>query len=329
MNTIHTIISVILITLFGAGCAKSIEEKQLVKDEDNITIKLEAMVYPSINQEIISPFEGRISKVYKKNGSLVKKGDLLFQFELKDSLIDIDNLKDEIKIIKMQLNMLEKNKNLKDDMAENAKAYLEKITALHADGYATESELSNALKDYYTQKNTNKEKLYTTHQNRNQLLIQLNEKKSTLKKAQLNSKSATVKSNYSGYLINSNIKVGSQVAKNSIMGSIINIDNVTVKAGLAPGLYQFIKEGEQVHIDFIVTPPYSVDANITRIIPVVDPEFGRMIVDIKLKNSNFILQDGMKAMVKIKLKKEYQKTVREYFIEKKEQKILEVASDIE
>jgi multidrug resistance efflux pump len=133
---------------------------------------------------------------------------------------------------------------------------------------------------------------------------------------------------YDGYLIGSKIKVGSLVAKNSSMGTIINIDNVTVKAGLAPGLYPFIKKGESVHIDFIVTPPYSIDANITRIIPVVDPEFGRMVVDIELKNFNFILQDGMKAMVKIKLKKEYQEKVREYFIDKKDQVIVEINSDI-
>jgi multidrug resistance efflux pump len=329
MNKTYSIISIILIAILSAGCAQSIEEKQLVKDDDNITIKLEAVVVPSINQDILSPFEGQISKVYKKNGSIIKKGDLLFQFDIKDALVDIDNLQDEIKIIKMQLDILEKNKNLKNDIADNARISLEKITALHADGYATQSELSNATKEYYIQKNTTKEKLYNSQQNKNQLLIQLNEKKSALKKAKFTIDNASVRSNYTGYLVGSNIKVGSQVAKNSSMGSIINIDNVTVKAGLAPGLYRFIKEGESVHIDFIVTPPYSVDANITRIIPVVDPKFGRMVVDIKLKNSNFILQDGMKAMVKIKLKKEYQETVREYFIDKKDQKIVEIGSDIE
>lgn len=328
MKLTYTIISIIFIALFVSGCAKSIEEKQLVKDDNNITIKLEAVVYPSINQDILSPFEGKISKIYKQNGSLVAKGDILYQFDIKDYLVDIQNLKDEIKIINLQLKMLEKNRDLKNSITDNAKQYLEKITALHADGYATESELSNAMKDYYIQKNTNRDKLYNTQQSRNRLQIQLNEKKSALKKAKYNIANATVKSSYSGYLIGSKIKIGTQVAKNSSMGSIINIDNVTVKAGLAPGLYRFIKKGESVHIDFITTPPYSVDANITRIIPVVDPEFGRMIVDIDLKNSSYILQDGMKAMVKIKLKKEYQEEVRKYFIEKKDQKILEVSSDI-
>jgi len=267
-----------------------------------------------------------------KNGSQVKQGDLLYQFDLKNTIIDLQNLKDEIKIIKRQLNLLSNNnnKNIDSDIyiANNAKSHLEKITSLYAQGYATQGELFNAKKEYYAQKDITYNKQVSLQQNKDDLFVLLNEKKSQLQKAKFHIQNASVISAYDGYLIGSNIKVGSQVAKNSTMGTIINIEYVTVKAGLAPGLYPFIKEGDTVHIDFIVTPPYSIDANITRIIPVVDPEFGRMVVDIELKNFNFILQDGMKAMVKIKLKKEYQEKVREFFIEKKDQVIVEIGSDI-
>jgi biotin carboxyl carrier protein len=55
------------------GCAKSMEEKQIVKKDKNITIKLEAVVYPSVNHKVTSPFSGKIKYVFAKNGQKVKK----------------------------------------------------------------------------------------------------------------------------------------------------------------------------------------------------------------------------------------------------------------
>jgi len=326
MNLLY-LLTLTITTLIFIGCAQSIEEKQLVKDDKNITIQLEAVVYPSVNQDILSPFEGEISKVFKKNGSAVKKGDVLYQFDLKNSKIDIKKLKNEIKILEKQIdadNKYQDNQYIRN----NTKLYLEKITALHAQGYATQAELFNAKKEYYAQKEITTNRALNQEKARDSLLMLLDDKKSQLQKIQYEIENATVISDYDGYLVNSHIKIGAQVAKYSNMGTIINISNVTVKAGLASGLYPFIHKGDSVHIDFIVTPPYSVEANITKIVPIIDPKLGRMVVDIALENRDYILQDGMRAMVKIGLKKEYQDKVKKFFIDKKEQKIVEINSDI-
>ncbi len=328
------------ISTFLIGCAQTIEEKQLVEDDKRITIKLEAVVSPSVNSKIISPYDGKIETIFVKNGDRVKKGEAICRFNLKDETLKIKNIKREIKIIKQQIFRNSENRevniyNNNADILKNSELYLEKITTLYAEGYATESELSSARKEYLNLKkeyeNVKKENSNRFNDfkiSKDQNLILLNQKELELANAKHQIENATVISDFDGYLIDALITEGSNVAKGSKIGSIVNIDNVMLKAGLAPGLYQYIKKGDVVKVDFIVTPPYSVEANITRIIPIVDPVFGRMIVEIELENSNFILQDGMKAMVEIDLKKEYQAKVKKYFIDKEKETVVNVGSDV-
>jgi multidrug resistance efflux pump len=321
------------------GCAKSIEEKQIVKKDKNITIKLEAVVYPSVNHKVTSPFSGKIKYVFAKNGQKVKKGDKLYQFNTKELILLSKTLSYEINVLKKQILRDAKNKqnlpSIDSSVLENAKSYLNKITRLYAEGYATESELTNAKRNYFNLKK-DYDNIKYNNQNKNEAfklskdskLILLKQKQAQLEKIKSKIKNATVISEDDGYLVDSEIKIGSFVEQSAKMGSIVNIDKIILKAGLAPGLYRFVKAGDKVKVDFIVTPPYSVETTITRIIPIVDPKFGRMIVEIELDNKNYILQDGMKAMVQIKLKKEYQDIVRKYFIEKEDRNVVEISSEI-
>jgi multidrug resistance efflux pump len=321
------------------GCAKSIEERQIVKKDKNITIKLEAVVYPSVNHKVTSLFSGKIKYVFAKNGQKVKKGDKLYQFNTKELILLSKTLSYEINVLKKQILRDAKNKqnlpSIDSSVLENAKSYLNKITRLYAEGYATESELTNAKRDYFNLKK-DYDNIKYNNQNKNEAfklskdskLILLKQKQAQLEKIKSKIKNATVISEDDGYLVDSEIKIGSFVEQSAKMGSIVNIDKIILKAGLAPGLYRFVKAGDKVKVDFIVTPPYSVETTITRIIPIVDPKFGRMIVEIELDNKNYILQDGMKAMVQIKLKKEYQDIVRKYFIEKEDRNVVEISSEI-
>ncbi|RLA68575.1 MAG: hypothetical protein DRG24_10090 [Epsilonproteobacteria bacterium] len=328
----YTVLLFLLITALFSGCAQSVEEKQLVKRDKNITIKLEAKVFPSIRQDILSPVDGTITEIYLNNGDRVQKDDLLYQIDTTLIELDIKRLQYEVKMIKKRLgrlSSLKKESRYSDETIRyNAKQYLQKIVRLHAEGYATESELAGARRQYNETLTTYREKNFSNEEGKDAQIIALRQKKDQLKKAHSQIELSTIKSNYKGYLISSNLRVGSHIGRSSKMASIINIDSIIVKAGLAPGLYPFIREGQKVRIDFIVTPPYSVEANISRIIPVIDPKFKRMIVEVKLNNTNYILQDGMKALVTIALDKEHQETVDKYFIEQKEQTIVEVRSHI-
>ncbi len=332
MITKNTILLSVLIAALFSGCAQSVEEKQLVKRDKNITIRIEAQVYPSVRQNILAPIDGVVEKIHAENGSFVHNGDLLYQFDTKSIQLDIAKLKHEIRLIKKRLAMMSRDrqetKQSDETMHYNAKKYLQKIVRLHAEGYATESELSAARKQYYDTVNAKRAKMFSNEEGSDNQLIALEEKKALLQKALYQMAMSSVKSQYDGYLIGSTLKAGSNIGRSSMMASVINIDSIILKAGLAPGLYPFVKEGQKVKIDFIVTPPYSIEADVSRIIPVIDPTFGRMIVEIELKNSNYILQDGMKALVTIGLNEEHQKIVKEHFIDKKGQTIVQVRSDL-
>jgi len=96
---------------------------------------------------------------------------------------------------------------------------------------------------------------------------------------------------------------------------VINIDKVVVYGALASGLYQFVKEGQKVKVSFLTTPSIQRMGIVDRIVPVVDPELGRMIVQIPLKNPDYALQPSTKALIEVTLSKSAQGKVRKIFYE--------------
>ena len=140
-------------------------------------------------------------------------------------------------------------------------------------------------------------------------------------------KNSVVKSPISGYLTGSSLVAGQEVVKGAVVGQILNLDKVVVKAGLASGLYRFIHKGDSVKLDFITTPPYSTTAKITKIIPIIDPKIGRMVAEIILNNTNYILQDGTKAIITVTPKREVQSQLYKDFY-KKGSSVVEIKTDI-
>jgi len=146
-----------------------------------------------------------------------------------------------------------------------------------------------------------------------------------LKKLQYQLKMSEVRSDISGFVAEIKTQAGDYVAKGSKLGSLVNLDRVIVKAGIAPGLLPFVKKGKKVKINFITTPPYSVEeANITRVVMIVDPDFGRMTVEIEIPNKNYLLQEGTKALVTVFLDKKEQEFIKKHFLEDEEDTVYEV-----
>ena len=117
------------------------------------------------------------------------------------------------------------------------------------------------------------------------------------------------------------------MVKGSVIGKILDLKKVVVKAGLAPGLYKFIHKGDKVRLDFITTPPYNTTAKISRIIPIVDPKIGRMVAEIVINNPNYLLQDGTKALVTIIPGEKEQTELYKYYY-KKGSSIIEIKTRI-
>ena len=320
------------ILFFLPNCAKTPEQKELIKTgKAQLKIKLEGIVRPYMSAKILAPVSGTVEKVYFHNGDWVNKGDVIYKIRLDEIEMDIKNTKKEIKFIEESIR---RNRSVyyystiyKKKLIEVAKTQLNRVATLYANGYATKRELEAAEEKYFrlledldSIKNS-----YTS--TRNGLIKQKHDLYIKLAKLEYKKSHAEVKAPISGFLTGSNLIEGLQVVKGTVVGKILNLQKVVVKAGVAPGLFRFLHKGQKVRIDFITTPPYHTYANIYRIIPIVDPKIGRMVAEIILDNSYYILQDGTKALVTIIPPKNVQSELYKEFY-KRGSSIIEIKTKI-
>ena len=310
------------------GCAKTAEEKEIKKSKEGITIRLEGEVYPSKKEDILATMDGRIKEVLVHPGDKVKKGDLLVRFETTVTQYDIEKTQRELRYLEEFARFIRHSKqNLMDLALVNmARLNLEQLSRLKARGYSDLQELHNAksayassLKSKYADDQIKREKLHSLKERINATTTELKKLRHTLYLSQ-------VRSDISGFIADLKTQPGDYVNRGSKLGTIVNLDKVIVKAGIAPGLLPFIKKGKKVKIDFLTTPPYHVEAKISRVVMVVDPDFGRMTAEVEIPNKNYILQEGTKALVTVFLEKNEQKFIKEHFIENPNKRVYEVKS---
>ncbi len=314
------LIFVFIISLFP-NCAKTPEQKQLVKTgKKELKIKLEGVVRPSRKVKIIALSTGTVEKVFFANGDWINEGEIIYKLKNRELETQIQNLKNEIALIDEQLisnrNLYYSAKRVKSRLIEIAKTQLNRIAELYANNCATKREVELAEEKYFRLIDEQKAITDNYITRKNTLIQQKKQKLATLKTLELQLENSIIRSPISGYLSGLNVYAGQEVTKGSVVGYVLNLDKVIVKAGIASGLYRFIKKGQKVKIDFITTPPYKTEAKITRVIPVVDPKIGRMTIEIELDNYNYILQDGTKAIVTIIPSKKEQNILYKYFYEK-------------
>ncbi len=321
------IISFVIISLIIllSGCAKTQEEKSLKEVDSNLTIRLEGKIYPMDNQKVLAGSNGFIKKIYVQNGDVVKKGDLLY--ELDENLIQmkINKLENEIKHLnKTKELLMDEDKN---SMALNLSAIeLKKMAYLKSQNMVSSFQENSYKKAYITNLNKEKSDKSSFSSKIDLLNNSIQDKQYQLKTLKYSLKYSNGYASISGFITNLNITKNQQIVKNQLICNILNIEEVIIRAGLAPGLLPFVHKNQKVNIAFVTSPPYETTATITRVNPIIDKDFGMMTIDIKLKNHNYILQEGVRGLVTIKLPKKAQKKVKEMFEIKG--KVMTIGSDI-
>ena len=318
--------SVALVSLMLSGCAKTAEEKEIKKSKEGITIRLEGEVYPSKKENILATMDGRVQTVYVKEGDKVKKGDLLVKFETTIKQYDIDKTQKELEYLTDFKRFLQNSRRHSVNLAmvNIARLNLEQISKLKSQGYSDTKELSNAKAAYASSLHRKYQESESRTEKIHQLDDRINLVKNELRKLKHELFLSEVRSDIPGFVADIKTQPGDYVNKGSVLGVIVNLDRVIVKAGIAPGLLPFIKKGKKVKIDFITTPPYHTEATITRVVMVVDPDFGRMTAEIEIPNKNYLLQEGTKALVTVYLDKKEQEFIKEHFIENPNKTVYEV-----
>ena len=316
-----------ILMLLG-GCAKTPEEKEIKKSKEGITIRLEGEVYPYKEEDILAPMDGTVKQLYVDVGDRVKKGQLLLDFDTVVTNYDIERTHQELTYLRSLRDFLKKSKknHLNLAMVNVARLNLERLAKLKSRGYMSERELDNAKLSYASSLHAK----YSEIENKKERLQMLDERiamvKNELRKLQHQLSLSKVKSEIDGIVSELKTQKGDYVAKGTKLGTVSDLDKVIVKAGVAPGLLPFIKKGKKVKVDFITTPPYSVEASIKRVVLVVDPNFGRMTAEIEVPNKNYILQPGTKALITVYLEKKEQEFIKQNFIENPNKTVYEVKS---
>ena len=331
-NFIYSIISIIFIVVLLTGCAESPEQKQIIKEsKKRVKIKLEGVVKPYASYNLLAPVTGEVKEIFVKEGDWVNKGDKIYIIKSELLDIDIQNLKDDIKQIDHEMGLTRRSEykeiSSREALIQAAKAKLDRVSSLYAEHCATKAEVEIAEEKYFNLFNTKEAVREKFNTQRSSLLKERKSKMAELRKLEYVKNHTLVKAPISGFFISSKIIVDQEVQKGSTIAKILDLRRVVVRAGIASGLFQFIHENDKVSIDFITTPPYHKEAVISKIIPIVDPKIGRMVVEINLDNPNYLLQDGTKALITIKPKGEAQKEIYKYFY-KKGSSVIEIKTGI-
>lgn len=320
---------VFLSFLFINGCAKSKEEKELKISENNVSIRIEGAVYPSAKQEVVASASGKLKYLYIKYGKRVKKGDLLYSLDKKLISLDIKNKHIEIDSLKkIRKNLRNKNNKGESEEIYIAARELKKISFLKSQGYVHAFEENQYKKNYLNTLNANRDRAATAYEKMKTLETLIATKKIELEKLYYRLKHSDGFADIDGFVADIQVKKGENIGLDKKVCTIINLDKVIVKAGFATGLLPFIHKNRDAKVSFVTTPPYKTVAKITEITPIVNPSFESMTLDIVVENHNYMLQEGTRALVNINLSKEGQKSVRKYFINNKNDRMVQIQSKI-
>ncbi len=319
-----------LLTIIVSGCAKSQEEKELKVSDNNVSIRIEGTVYPLQRQDVISSVSGKIKHLYIKYGDKVKKNEPIYSLDKELIHLDIQNKQREIASIKKIESYVMKNMNNLHNVADVNLAAMElkKIALLKAEGYIQDYEQNNYKRNYITTLNSQKSQNTTHYERLKTLESSLREKKLELKKLQYQLKHADGYANINGFIADIQVQEGQTIQSDKKVCTIVNLDKVILKAGFATGLLPFLHVNQMVDISFVTTPPYALQAPIKQITPIVDPKFQSMTLNIIIPNKHYILQEGTRALVTIKLPKEGQESVKKYFMHNKRERVVQIQSNI-
>jgi len=316
MSSFPFVIVLISTILFVGGCAKKPEEKQLKKKDKNITVQLEGSVYPAHAQTmIVGETTGIVNKIYKKAGDYVHKGEVIFSLDASDLIRKKQTVEKKIALRQEDLRVYESliSETSPKTYKSIALQQLEKVARLYAENYVSEKELNDARKLYADALYDFAQKSYDKNKQKSAVAKDLAELYYEKAKLERMIKNANYTSPIDGFIQKLEIEIGSAVRTNDKVGRIIDLDTVVIRAGLAAGLYPFVKVGDKVRIDFVTTPTFRVRSTIQKISPVLNSDVGGMVIEIPVPNQNYILQEKTGALITIYLTKEQQEFVKKYF----------------
>ncbi|MFZ2889571.1 MAG: efflux RND transporter periplasmic adaptor subunit [Sulfuricurvum sp.] len=307
--------------LLLSGCVKSAEEKEIKEVNNETVLRLEGYVRPIDEAKVKTSIAGEIEIVLKRNGDRVTKGDVIAVYNKRPILIEMEKVRAKIRAKEQALGHYRKGGGGGPEnqaVIDNAKLQLQKIAQLYHMGAASKIEFDNAEDRYLTLLVSEESRRFSEssqYKSRAEDRGALQEYYGELARLQYELERINIIAATNGFLTNFKLQSGQSVSDNTDIGEIVNIDNVIVYGALATGLFPYVKEGQKVKISFLTTPGITRMGIIDRIVPVVDPQLGRMVIQVPLKNPNYALQPSVKGLIEVSLSKRDQAKVRQTYYE--------------
>lgn len=318
--------AVLLISSVEAHAQKSFEMPptpvevapvELIKVRNSI--QFTGVLRPLIATSITAEVDGLITEIYRDEGELVKKGEVIAQLDKSKREIEVRLAKAQLRQSEAELKKLKKGlreeeirkkqallKN-KTAISEKLKANYERTSKLFSEGIVSkerkqdskwEFEQAHALQMEakaeldMAEKGAREEDILIAEQ-------EVEAKRVTLKAFEDNLAKSAVRAKVTGFIISRNKEVGQWVDAGSEIAEIVSMEKVTVTVSVHESKLMQIHPKARVSITFDPYPGKEFAGSIRNIIPNADPKSHAFPVKIEIENKNHELKPGMFAKVNI------------------------------
>jgi cobalt-zinc-cadmium efflux system membrane fusion protein len=242
---------------------------------------------------VLTPFSGRVTKLFAKPGDDVKRGDPLFEIDSPEVLQAHTDF----------ITAVQASAKSKSQLALAQRA-IDRQTSLFADHATSERELEQARSDFAAAQTDTKTTESILAGARNRLRVLMGRSEADVEKVEregLIDSRVTIKSPIDGTIISRKIGPGQYVRADSgeVLFNVSDLSTMWLKAEVPETDIPLIRVGQEVEVKVTALPDHTFKAQITAIGAASDAATRRVVVRSELPNPDRLLKAEMFASFKI------------------------------
>jgi RND family efflux transporter MFP subunit len=270
VNLLVCIALISAILLSGCGGRTSISSQSVYESQksDKPVFIMAGKVDAVERADVGTKVSAKITEIKVDVGSVVKEGDLLARFDMKE--------------LPAQANQASAALQVADVNLDNAQLTFDRIQQLYQSGAASKQEYDSA-----------EAKLNTAS-------AQVAQARAGLDAVNAQLSNGEIVAPVSGIISAKNVNEGEMAIAGSKLFSIVNPDSIYINAYLPARLSEEVKVGQKVTVSISEIPDKLLDGEVTTVDPVVDAQNKNILVKVKLLEDDPALKVGMFAEIALK-----------------------------
>jgi multidrug efflux pump subunit AcrA (membrane-fusion protein) len=247
--------------------------------------------------EIYPQISGFVKKIFVKDNSYVKKGDVLFTIDNQQYELNFMSAEDNLLKAKIEYGMRKdqlKNEALGDDR-----------TRLNSEIKKLDEKLKSGqiAKDVYDQSVLDLEVEYLFSKGGSSEVLRsstgLTQAMINYKKAKLDLEYTTVKANQDGFVSDLKITEGQYLSGGTKCMSLVDYKEIKMDIPVLESEISQIREGRKVEVRFEAMKDTVFTGTVSSISPIVDRASGTGMAHVIIPNRDLLIKSGMSGTVKI------------------------------